>query len=287
MIRDNAYEINMELARKVLLVGDIGHADFAQAAQWLSSHCDLRAVATVSDAHASLRVNGSPEVILFAQSRPGQFSQAEVEALHLQSPLSRLVVLLGSWCEGETRTGRPWSGVVRVFWHQWEARMIPELAQESTTRNGVWRLPRTATSGEQLACAVEGDWQQGWGKVMIYAGSFRDYQALDEACATGGYRCIWAASDEANCDDELVTVLYNGIGGDPDEAADVARLARRHEFVPIIVLLDFLRGDDLKRLAAASAAAVLAKPLLVSDLLWHMGRHIHKHRSGGDVSFAA
>jgi len=271
----------------VLLIGDFAHADFSEPLAWLEKHCESRQASSVADARRMLRENGSPQVILFAQSRPGQYSQKDVEQLHVHSPLSRLVVLLGSWCEGETRTGRPWSGVVRVFWHQWDARMIPELSSQSTDSFHLWRMPRTVTGGDQLAQAAEGRWCQGEGLVVIRSRLFRDYQALGDACAAGGYASAWEAQDGQPFVTGAAAVLYSGIGGDPGEASEVAQLARRHAPTPVIALLDFLRGGDRRRMASAGAAAVLAKPFLVSDLLWHLDRHIRKKDSASDATRAA
>ena len=80
----------------VWLVGEIEHPDFAET------------VALVRDA-ASV---GSlpPELIVMAQSRPGVFSAQWIERLRRSAPLAGVVALLGTWCEGETRSGRPAPG---------------------------------------------------------------------------------------------------------------------------------------------------------------------------------
>jgi hypothetical protein len=273
--------------QSVLLIGDSSHGDFAEPRDWLEERCDLRRAAGVAEACDSLYKTGAPHVILFAQSRPGQFSQSDVEQLHARSPLSRLVVLLGSWCEGEMRTGRPWSGVVRVYWHQWAARMIPELAAGNTDRCTVWRLPRTASGTEQLALAAEGDWRRGHGLVVIHTRLFCDYQAFSDVCTAGGYASFWDQPHGPSFVGGAAGVLCTAIGGDPSEAGLVGRLARRYASAPLVVLLDFLRGDDRQRMADAGAAAVLAKPFLVGDLLWHLDRHVRKGESEADATKTA
>ena len=262
----------------VLLVGDSEHGDFTEALDWLKQHCDVQSVAAIHEAGTLLSRMAAPHVVLFAQSRPGQFAQADVETLHARSPLSRLVVLLGSWCEGEMRTGKPWAGVVRIYWHQWAARMIPELTPGPIGIGGVWRLPRTASGTEQLAHTAEGAWRQGQGLVAIHARLFCDYQALSDACLAGGYSSTW---DHPYCPSfagGTAAVLCNLLGGDPDEAAQVAVLARRYAPAPVIALLDFLRSDDLHRMLDAGAAAALAKPFLVGDLLWLIDRQLRVGR---------
>ncbi len=258
----------------VLLVGDREHGDFCEALDWLNQHCDVQSVVAIDDAGTLLSQMAAPHVVLFAQSRPGQFAQADVETLHARSPLSRLVVLLGSWCEGEMRTGKPWAGVVRIYWHQWAARIVPELTPGHDGIGGVWQLPRTASGTEQLAHTAEGFWRQGQGLVVIHTRLSCDYQALSDACLAGGYSSTWDHPYRPSFAGGTVAVLCNLIGGDPGEVACVAGLARRYTPAPVIALLDFLRSDDRHRMLDAGAAAALAKPFLVGDLLWLIDRQL-------------
>ena len=62
------------------------------------------------------------DVIVVAEDRPGQYSEETIDRLRRLAPLARVVGLLGSWCEGESRTGRPWPASIRVYWHQWLPR---------------------------------------------------------------------------------------------------------------------------------------------------------------------
>lgn len=257
----------------VLLIGDQRHRDFCDAVLWLDQHCRLQAAADLDAAHRTLLHSPSPQIVLFAQSRPGQFAQADIETIHARSPLSRLVVLLGSWCEGEMRTGKPWTGVVRIYWHQWAARMIPELTGDNSAGGGVWQLPRTASGTEQFAQATEGPWPRGQGLVVIHSRLFCDYQALSDACRAGGYSSTWDRPGQTSFAAGASCVLCSLIGGDPHETVVAASLVHRHAPAPVIVLLDFLRFDDRRRMLDAGAAATLAKPLLVSDLLWHIDHH--------------
>jgi CheY-like chemotaxis protein len=276
---DSSDSITRPPRPSVLLIGDRDHGDFTEALDWVKQHCDVQSVAAADEAWTSPSPMAAPHVVLFAQSRPGQFAQADVEAIHARSPLSRLVVLLGSWCEGEMRTGKPWAGVVRIYWHQWAARMIPELTPGHTDLGGVWRLPRTASGTEQLAHAAEGSWRRGQGLVVIHTRLFCDYRALSDACLAGGYSSTWDHPHCASFAAGTAAVLCNLIGGAPDEAALVALLARRYAPAPVITLLDFLRSDDRHRMLDAGAAAVLAKPFLVGDLLWIIDHQLQISRN--------
>src|SRR4051794_21630350 len=116
----------------VWVVGDWKRDAFAEAVAWMRSAA--RCVFFDSmEAPFSPRPdeNSGPGAIVIVESRPGQFSRREVERLHAAEPLARLVALLGTWCEGEERSGRPWPGVVRVPASSWRWRLPRELGLAS------------------------------------------------------------------------------------------------------------------------------------------------------------
>ena len=74
---------------------------------------------------------------------PGQFSCEAIDRIRTRAPLARLVGLLGSWCEGEVRSGQPWPGTIRIYAHQWPGRAEQELKrleQEGVIRLGYRRI---------------------------------------------------------------------------------------------------------------------------------------------------
>ena len=76
-------------------------------------------------------------------SRPGGRSAAA------PGPLARIVGLLGSWCEGEVRSGRPWPGAMRIYWHQWPGRWHAEL-DRLRGACPIWGLPLTAGDEDRV-----------------------------------------------------------------------------------------------------------------------------------------
>src|SRR5262245_23662353 len=144
--------------RTIWFGGDWRHADFAAALAWLRERTVLLPLPLgegVSAIGAAQLTNphpnplprgegtGPPHAILFFQSRPGQISCREVECQHARAPLARLVALVGPWCEGEQRSGRPWPGVVRVPWRTWALALPRALGLDAAAQS--LRLPRTAT----------------------------------------------------------------------------------------------------------------------------------------------
>src|SRR5688500_17578842 len=108
--------------QNVIIVGEHGHTDFEPAVKWLRQGAETTCCPVAAPAVTSAP---SAELILFAQSRPGRFRQEDVEFLHRAAPLARLAVLLGVWCEGEMRTDVSLRGVLRIYWHEWQAKLAP------------------------------------------------------------------------------------------------------------------------------------------------------------------
>ncbi len=91
----------------VLLVGAIDFHEFGEAVRWLRAHTQLAAARTVTEAMEQCESRQAFwHTIIIAQSRPGQFAQHDIDQLSRAMPLAHLVALLGSCCEGETRSGR-------------------------------------------------------------------------------------------------------------------------------------------------------------------------------------
>jgi len=259
--------------KRVLLVGDHDDRDFRDVVVWLEQHTVLARVDAVPAALDHLRGHLPPHVLIVAQARPGRFAGRQVERLHAVSPLSRLVALLGTWCEGEERSGRPWPGVLRVFWHQWDARMIPELSGTDFPRSALCTLPRTTSFAEhaaQAAGAPPSSLRQGL--VAVHTPSAQTYRGLSDACRGAGYATAWSPPSQPPQLSGVEALLWDAIACDTASAAELWRLSRAVGTGRVIALLDFVRRGDCDRALAAGAGAVLAKPFLVGDLLWHLER---------------
>lgn len=257
----------------VLLVGPGDRPEFVESRQLLAEQSRLIEAADLDAAEALLvRGRAAPEVIVLAQAYPGQFSPAAIDRLRGRVPLARIVALLGSWCEGETRTGRPAPGAVRLYWHQGPARLAQELARLAQGQTSSWSLPATATDEERLLVASDARLERGHGLVAIYARPTVIAEWLSAACRLGGYSTVrltgrhWPQVAGASAG------VFNATDLGPAEAAELQRMAEQLDRPPIVALLDFPRVEDRQRALRHGATAVLAKPLLVEDLLWQLGK---------------
>jgi len=249
--------------RRVLVIGDHRHREFENTIQWLATHSLLSSAATPREAldgmvHPAL----PPEVIVVALSRPSQFSSQQIEAVFRLAPLSRLVVLAGSWCEGELRTGHPWPGVIRLYWHQGEARFQEMLSEP----NPLWSHPRTATDVERLlATPVSG---HDGRKQMIAIGteSSITYHGLATTCAAAGYATVWIPPRQPTMVHNIAAGIWDELQRPPSPGC-LRTFVRQARGAPIVALLNFPRLEDYQRLQDEGVKKVIAKPFMNADLL--------------------
>lgn len=256
----------------ILLVGSTERSEFRDARAVLDESGRVVAAPDVPSALALLAEGRiAPEVIVVAQAYPGQFSHAAVDRMRRLAPLARVLGLLGSWCEGETRTGQPWPAAIRVYWHQWETLVRRELARLGEGTPSTWSLPITASEEERLLFAQE---QPGHreGLIVVSTPEFEMQDWLRAACARRGYSSVWLLPQHPAPVESATAAIFDGDDCRGDEAESLARLAAALAPTPVLALLDFPRIDDHHRALAAGARAVLSKPFAVEDLFWRVDR---------------
>jgi len=253
--------------RQILFIGDFRFREFQAAIECLKSNSWLALAIDVDDAITRVtKQRLCPELIVIGQSHPGQFSQVAIDRLHQLVPLARLVTVLGSWCESETRTGDPWPGVLRVYWHQFSTRLDRRFLRGET--GGQWNLPRTSTDAEWLL--TESSPKRNLAQrrlVVIRACNLSGYQALADALNAEGYATIWAAAEHHPYVSGQSAGIWDSARLDSNEIKELKQFTQRLRPAPVIALTNFPRQLDCRRLLSAGAATVLGKPLSVSDLL--------------------
>jgi hypothetical protein len=241
----------------VWLVGDVDHGDFVDAMALVRSTAHVE--------HAQ------PEVIIVAQCRPWSFGNWDVDRLRRSAPLAGVVSLLGSWCEGETRTGRPLTGTQRLYWYE-----FPSWWRRQLLRRSMGFCPAWASAVEhrrRASCTIHGS------RVAVITSSFDSAEAIrDVVQAAGGESSWWRSGAAGNASGEVDVGLW--LGGQLNDAeanqlADCcARLAKQG--APVVALLDFPRRDRCAIARQAGAAAVLAMPWCNADLVAELSRAIQE-----------
>lgn len=252
---------------RVLLVGPTSRREFAEARQVLERLSRVVAVPDIDAAVARLASDQFvPELIVLAQAFPGQYSAQAVQRLWQRAPLARLVALLGSWCEGEQRSGRPWPAGPRVFWHQWSPRCEQELAYLAEGSLGCWGLPPTASQEERLLAVAAEPMPARSGLVVICSDCFEMQDWLSVACSRAGYSTVGVRPGQCPRLQGVKAALFDADDGQTDSPETLRRLVAAVSPAPVLALVGFPRVEDRDRLLAAGAAAVLSKPLLLEDL---------------------
>jgi CheY-like chemotaxis protein len=257
----------------ILTVGNTRRPEFREARSSLEALGRVIWAEDAPSAASRLATEGAPpDLIVVAQAYPGQFAAESIDRLRRLAPLARVIGLLGSWCEGEVRTGEPWPGVIRVYWHQWLPRAEQEIARLRHGSCSTWALPVTASEEERLLLLAEQPAPRREGLIAISAAQFEMQDWLSAACTARGYSTVWLRPHRPLRVEGLAAAIFDGDQCRGDEVQSLRDLAAALRPVPIIALLDFPRVEDRDRALAAGARAVLSKPLLVEDLFWHIER---------------
>ena len=130
--------------------GDQGIDEFVhvrEVFEALSSASQVGSFATLENAIAAVCTAAPPEVLLLAQPRPGCIEQSAIDQFLAAAPLTRIVIVAGSWCEGERRTGRPLVGAVRLYWHEVPAWWRENLAIRVAGGTPDWSRPVNSNCG--------------------------------------------------------------------------------------------------------------------------------------------
>jgi len=243
----------LALPPATMLMGDASHSEFGAAVELLRA--ESRLVGEVSR---------SPELMVICQSHPGTVSRRVVESLRRTAPLASVVALAGSWCEGETRTGRPLPGVDRLYWHQFPAWWHRQMALRAAGR-----CPEWARSGA-TRISEPGRPRPRPTVVSIRTSIRESAEALSDLLNRTGFTTAWhrEGSPQLTLRGAGAGIWVGGQLSDR-EAADLHAFCRMFPGArgSVIALLDFPRRDSVDRAMEAGAAAVLGMPWRNVDLI--------------------
>ena len=253
---------------KILLVGDYWHSDFQTLIANVACATTLVPTEQLSDEHLA---DSSFDLVALAAARRDQFSHAWVESLRGKLAPIPLIALLGTWCEGEQRSGEPWPGVPRVYWHQWQGRIDFFLHQISSGGISNWQLPATAN---QVDCVVSHSAENMFSSderkltVGISAISDMHHQMVADASLAFAAEPLWIERHQSDnfADEPLSVIVVDGDSWDQDLQARINWLRNDLKIdSPIVLLLNFPRPSDLPGLHYTGITEVVSKPFQLSD----------------------
>ncbi len=247
----------------VLLVGCYQRTEFDSAVRSLRQVASLIFAADSQEALSRAREMPIPDVVVLVQSRPGQISDQSVRLLQQAWPLSQFVALLGSWCEGETRTGKPWPDIPRVYSHQWLGRLRSALGGQTLLDLSGLRdeLSNTNSRPSMISGRL----------IAVYARGFSYAEALGEALAAAGCSVVCLTLGEHAFSAGVAIVLYE-VNRDPEGLIeDLDKLRCRHPGAQVVAIGTFPRAEEIDELRKKGVAVVVSQPFRVDDLVHQLG----------------
>lgn len=248
--------------------------DLRQVCASLTSASHVEAFATLDETTAAAGRATPPEVLLLAQPRPGCVDQAAVDQLQAAAPLTRIVVVAGSWCEGERRTGRPLAGAVRLYWHEVPTWLRRNLALRNGGRTPEWSRPGDPSEAAVASLDLFPPAEAALAALAVDAIDFATFQTLADALRAIGFNCVWTPRGRGVVAG-VRAAIWDGGQLDPSECAALAALRARLDgpaAVPIVALLDYPRAEHIEQARALGAAAVLGKPYSVASMVSELSR---------------
>ncbi|MCH2115383.1 MAG: hypothetical protein MK171_10810 [Pirellulales bacterium] len=211
----------------------------------------------------------APDLILVAQPLPGQILQEAIDKIQRLAPLTRIVIVAGSWCEGEMRTGQPLSGVLRLYWYQFAPWWAAALSRISAGLYPHWSIPLDSAQAGRFVTEPASHQVALRGAIAISALDYSVYATFAAALPSYGLTAVWARDWD---DRELAGNFRGGIwdGGQLDDRQyrqlrAFCQEMERHGS-PVVALLDFPRVEHGKQARQAGAQAIYGKPYIVSEI---------------------
>lgn len=203
-----------------------------------------------------------PEVILVAQARPGVDDQDSIDRLQAAAPLARVIIVAGTWCEGELRTGKPPVGFARLYWHE-----LPAWWRLAVTRRAAGLSPHWSGAVDRPASSRESTPPRT--TVAVDAIDFSVFESLEAALRPEGFACTWKPRGRFPiC--HATAGIWDGAQLDDVEPAALTAFCNQFPTkpAPVIALIDYPRTEHLELARSCGAYAILGKPYPVESLVY-------------------
>jgi len=259
---------------QVLAVGPWQDKEFQLAQDQIAEAAAWQTATDVGEASKSLQAGETaPELILLAQPLPGQYAQKDIDHLQALAPLARIVVVVGSWCEGGLRSGIQLSGVLRLYWHEFAPWWKSAQARVAAGLCPPWSLPidnlQAGRSMPNFDASRPAATESGE-LVAINTKDFSVYESLAAALAQIGLAASWIQpAQEVKLTEKVSAGIWDGSQLDPAELDRLTTFCgqiRSHD-AAVVALLDYPRVEHFALAKEAGAGAVFGKPYVVDELL--------------------
>jgi hypothetical protein len=233
---------------RILITGHFWDSEFRNLIVRINVPALILPIGKIADLKS---LDGSFDLVILVQARRASISQSVVSRLNELTSNAPIVNLLGSWCEGQERSGKPLKNVSPVYWHQWsgEFQQLLEIAKAFQLGNdasleGVSQMRLKFSQSNRSRIGISAlSWVQG-------APSWIE-RNIEEFAGLNGFSAICVDGDSLTHQlEKRLRVLINQF---PD--------------VPLLILMNFPRRDEVEKLAKLfGVTAVLSKPFDMSQL---------------------
>jgi hypothetical protein len=242
----------------VLVVGNAAHGDIADALAELRRTARVWFVPNREYAEAWLEANRPVDWVVLVQARPHELPRDIAVRLKDSAGTAQFVSLLGSWCEGEQRTGQPWPNIPRLYWYE-----FPNW----------WQLNGAATNR-----ANDHERRTHIGTFVVSSDDLESVDTVLEALSNEGFSGVWWPRNRAapTFAGVIAGVWVGGqLGGAEAAQLAVFRDRMRMERAAVIALLDFPRRDRVAIAKRIGVTEVLGKPWHIADLAQALHRSVN------------
>jgi hypothetical protein len=251
------------MEKRILVTGDYSHRDFSGLLQGRQS-------LTMVPLKRIDYLDAEFDLVIVARAYPDQIDVDCVERLLARFPMVPVVALLGTWCEGESRSGKPWPGIVRVYWHQWNGRFDQFLNCLASQGFTSWHMPRTASISDRIlrrepAHSISATHRK---IVGVSTTTSPQFEMLKDAFRAAGISAVWIeSSDNRNIPLERLDLICIDVNHMHEELVGrIDFLRRRNPQSPIIVVANFPRSNEIEFVKTLNVSQVVSKPFELADL---------------------
>lgn len=261
---------------RVLISGDFWHHEFSD----LISGLDVPAMILPWPKLTQLKeCPGSVEMIVIGQASRGSIDASQIDAIQRIWPQVPVLIVLGSWCEGESRSGQPIAGVKRVLWHQWQGQ-YQQLRQwlsvsntqrdRSESREFASDQTNTTTSDHsQMPSASAPTTAPQHQRVAVSALSSAQFEMAQDALELLGLTAVWAEKSiwQAEELEAIVAVCLDCESLTENLTNRLIFLRKQFPEQPVFLFMGFPRKHEVQSLKSYwNVSGVISKPIDITSL---------------------
>ncbi|GIW96247.1 MAG: hypothetical protein KatS3mg110_4288 [Pirellulaceae bacterium] len=259
--------------QQFLVIGQPCDNEFAAPLRWLEQRAIVSFCSNVAEAIQKAATSVVPvRAVFILCERPSCIPSKELETLYRHLPLTRVVLVLGVWCQGQTHRLMVKSGPVCWHWYEFVDRF--ELAWSGGTLASDVKWPPTATAADKWAAqqpkATTSTAPHGvvaCTSLVVRTGDRTTFCAVADLLEPHGWNCLWWPPGQPPLWHRTTALIWDMIQGDSAEWRQLYATVHSLVALPVIVLVGFPRPEMISRITKFGHVQLLAKPFLADVLV--------------------